>query len=77
MILDWDWLLVKNKFLIENFIYSYYFVDEDKEQSYPINWMDIEIKSFWDVGSAPNPYGIDYGNLAPYMNGEKMTYSVA
>ena len=39
--------------------------------------MDVEIKSFWDVGSAPSPYGTNYGNLAAYMNGEQMTYSVA
>ena len=31
LILDWNWLLEKNKYLIENFIYSFYFVDENNE----------------------------------------------
>ena len=31
LILDWDHLIQKNKYLIENFIYSFYFVDENNE----------------------------------------------
>ena len=69
-------MILKNKCMIENFIYSFYFVDSNNEQSYPIDWSKTQIKTFWEVGPAPSPNGADFGKMAPWMNGEQMTYTV-
>ena len=68
MILSWNWSLDKTKKVIEEFVDSKYFVDDEGNFDYPINWKDTKIYTYDELDSGQSSDGKS-------LNYNTMTYS--
>ena len=54
LIYNWSWNISKNTAIIDEFLVSEYFTNENGQSEYPINISNTEIKTFADVGPTPD-----------------------